>query len=90
MQTLGLISAILITAAPAVLGAQWRLQASGTTASLRGVSAVSERVAWASGSAGTILLTTDGGQRWHRVPAPPGSDSLDFRDVRASPRPRPT
>lgn len=45
------------------------------------MSAVSGQVAWASGSAGTVLRTVDGGRRWTRVPAPPGSDSLDFRDV---------
>lgn len=54
---------------------------SGTAASLRGVSAVSGRVAWASGSGGTVLRTVDGGRHWLPVPAPAGSDSLDFRDV---------
>ena len=39
-------------------------QLSGTTASLRGVSAVSAKVAWASGSAGTFFKTTDGGATW--------------------------
>ena len=62
-------------------GAQWQDQPSGTRASLRGVSAVSAAVAWASGAGGTVLRTVDGGARWERVPAPPGADSLDFRDV---------
>jgi len=48
---------------------------------LRGVSAVGALVAWASGSRGTVLLTVDGGRSWRRVPPPPESDSLDFRDV---------
>jgi photosystem II stability/assembly factor-like uncharacterized protein len=64
------------------LAAQWTPQSSGTTASLRGISAVSARVAWASGTRGTVLRTTDGGATWESV-AVPGADSLDFRDVEA-------
>jgi photosystem II stability/assembly factor-like uncharacterized protein len=60
----------------------WRPQVSGVTARLRGVSAVSDRVAWASGSGNTVLRTTDGGESWTRV-APPSPDRLDFRDVDA-------
>ena len=49
-------------------------------ASLRGVRAVDARVAWASGSGGAVLRTTDGGATWRRRPVP-GADSLDFRSV---------
>ena len=63
------------------VAAQWLAQASGSTASLRGVSAVSQQVAWASGSNGTVLRTVDGGRRWVRVSPPADGDSLDFRDV---------
>ncbi len=49
-------------------------------ASLRGVRAVDDRVAWASGSGGTVLRTTDGGATWTRR-AVPGADALDFRSV---------
>lgn len=59
----------------------WIEQASGVSASLRGVSAVSETVAWASGSAGTVLRTTDGGRTW-RLLAVTG-EPLDFRDIDA-------
>jgi len=57
-------------------------QASGTTQLLIGISAVNERVVWASGTGGTYLRTTDGGATWEpgRVP---GADSLQFRDVYA-------
>ena len=52
------------------------------TASLRGLSSVSEKIAWASGSEATVMRTTDGGQSWQQfsfdVP-----DSLQFRDVEA-------
>jgi hypothetical protein len=37
--------------------AQFTLQKSNTTASLRGVESVDGRVAWASGTAGTVLNT---------------------------------
>ena len=62
--------------------AQWAAQTSGTSVRLRGVSAVSRRVAWASGAGGTFARTTDGGRTWHagRVP---GAGELDFRDVDA-------
>jgi photosystem II stability/assembly factor-like uncharacterized protein len=62
--------------------AQWTPQTSGTTARLRGVSAVSAKVAWASGSRGTYLRTTDGGTTW-QAGVVPGAENLDFRDVEA-------
>lgn len=65
--------------APAVT---WEPQASGVTARLRGVSAVSPGVAWASGQRGTVLRTTDGGRTWQARPVP-GGEALDFRDVDA-------
>jgi photosystem II stability/assembly factor-like uncharacterized protein len=61
---------------------QWLTQSSGTTARLRGVSAVSSTVAWASGSDGVYLKTIDGGARW-RAATVPGAETLDFRDVEA-------
>jgi photosystem II stability/assembly factor-like uncharacterized protein len=60
----------------------WTDQASGVTARLRGVSAISDRVAWASGSSGTVLRTADGGATWQQLTIP-GADKLDFRDVDA-------
>ena len=56
------ILAALVAVALAVPA--WTDQPSGVTARLRGVSAVTERVAWASGSGGTILRTADGGATW--------------------------
>ena len=57
-------------------------QESGTEVLLISVSAVSETVAWTSGTNGTVLRTTDGGQSWQERPLP-GPDSLQFRDVEA-------
>lgn len=60
----------------------WQAQTSGVIGRLRGVSAVSSRVAWASGATGTVLRTTDGGANWKALPVP-GAEKLDFRDVDA-------
>jgi photosystem II stability/assembly factor-like uncharacterized protein len=50
--------------------------------SLRGVSAVTADMAWASGTQGTYLRTFDGGKTVERHQVP-GAQSLDFRDVEA-------
>jgi photosystem II stability/assembly factor-like uncharacterized protein len=60
----------------------WTMQQSGVTARLRGVSAASADVVWASGSAGTVLRSGDRGATWTRL-AVPGAEELDFRDVDA-------
>jgi photosystem II stability/assembly factor-like uncharacterized protein len=60
----------------------WQLQDSGSTARLRGLAAVSDRVAWASGTEGTVLRTVDGGRTWRSV-GPPGTTDLQFRDIEA-------
>jgi len=55
-------------------------QNSGTTLGLIVVSPVNSRVVWASGRAGTFVVTTDGGQTW-RSGVVPGAAGLQFRDV---------
>ena len=57
-------------------------QNSRTDVPLRGISAVSEKVAWASGARGTVLRTIDGGTTWETLVIA-GADSLDFRDIQA-------
>jgi photosystem II stability/assembly factor-like uncharacterized protein len=59
-----------------------RIQISHTTESLRGVSAVSRDIAWASGTHGTYLRTTDAGQTWTPAQVPDAAN-LDFRAVAA-------
>src|ERR1700683_2090022 len=59
----------------------WTSQVSGVPATLRGVSAASDRVAWASGSGSTVLRTADGGETWQRIAVT--TDRVDFRDVDA-------
>jgi photosystem II stability/assembly factor-like uncharacterized protein len=75
-------SAGALLAIPGFAIAQWQPQSSGTTASLRGLSAISDRVAWASGTRGTVVRTIDGGATW-QVLTVPRADSLDFRDIEA-------
>jgi photosystem II stability/assembly factor-like uncharacterized protein/S-formylglutathione hydrolase FrmB len=60
--------------------ALWEEQKSGTTARLRGISAVDLNVVWASGNSGTFVKTIDGGETWVNGVVAGGSD-LDFRDV---------
>lgn len=79
MVSWGVWAAVLLTGAG---GLRWEAQPSGTEVRLRGVSAVSARVAWASGDKGTVLRTTDGGRHWQPVPVPDAA-GLDLRDVDA-------
>jgi len=60
----------------------WELRPTGTTSGLRGLAAVSETVAWVSGSGGTVLRTLDGGATWQNV-APPDAAGQAFRDIEA-------
>ena len=71
----------LVVLALSLSAPSWTTQTSGVTATLRGVSAASDRVAWASGSGSTVLRTTDGGDTWQRIAV--STDRVDFRDVDA-------
>jgi photosystem II stability/assembly factor-like uncharacterized protein len=66
-------------------GAQWRQLSSPTDAELRGLSVVSPRVVWASGTHGTVLRSTDAGATWERDTVP-GAATLDFRAIAATSR----
>ena len=73
---------LLLVVAPVLGQSGPRVQFSNTTENLRGVSAVSRQVAWASGTHGTYLRTIDGGRTW--TPAQvPDAVALDFRAVAA-------
>jgi len=77
-----LLLASVLCILPSAGRAQWVAQASGTTARLRGLCVVNERVVWASGTRGTLLRTIDRGTTWERKPVD-GAEHLDFRDVEA-------
>ena len=68
---------------PATIRAQWDLEDSHTTDSLRGIDNVGGGVAWASGTNGTVLRTEDGGYLWQTCSMPPGAEKLDFRGIQA-------
>lgn len=74
----GLLNFLLVAGALAQAGPQ--LQNSHTKEDLRGVSAVSRDQAWASGTHGTYLRSTDAGHTWVAAQVP-GAESLDFRAV---------
>ncbi|MFN0119679.1 MAG: WD40/YVTN/BNR-like repeat-containing protein [Blastocatellia bacterium] len=75
-----LLPCLLVLSAAAL--AQWTPQNSGATVRFRGVCAVNEKIAWASGANGTYARTLDGGATW-RAATVPGAEKLDFRDVEA-------
>jgi hypothetical protein len=64
----------------------WQMQDSRTTAGLRGIDSVDGTVAWASGTEGTVLKTTDGGAHWTKCAVPDAAKdgaTLDLRGVQA-------
>lgn len=66
---------------PVAENAAWIPQQSAAATELRGLSVLSDKVAWASGAKGTVLRTVDG-QHWNLM-AVPGAEAFDFRDVEA-------
>ena len=70
---------------PAAAGAQFTLQTSNTTASLRGIATgdAHGQIAWASGTGGTVVRTVDGGSHWIACATPAGAEKLDFRGIQA-------
>ena len=75
--------ALLLLATTLPAKAQWDIEESHTTASLRGIHNVGGGVAWASGTEGTVLRTEDGGYLWQGCATPPGAEKLDFRGIQA-------
>lgn len=73
---------VLVIMGPATKGQQLQWIDSNTNTSLRGLSVVSNKVWWGSGSKGTIARTTNGGKtvEWMQVA---GYEQRDFRDIEA-------
>jgi photosystem II stability/assembly factor-like uncharacterized protein len=76
------VATVSMAAAGGTHDYSWQLKPTGSAARLRGLSVVSERVVWTSGSLGTVLRTTNGGSTWQSV-GPPGTQNLQFRDIEA-------
>ena len=54
----------------------------GNSTSIRGISVISDQVAWVSGSNGSVGKTLDAGKTWQWM-TPAGYEKLDFRDIEA-------
>src|SRR5437899_2724276 len=78
-----LLLLLLTSLATKKIQAQFDIEDSNTTASLRGIHNVGGGVAWASGTNGTVLRTEDGGYLWQTCTVPPGAEKLDFRGIQA-------
>jgi len=78
-----IILAICLLVFSYVLSAQKiELLASGTKTSLRGLSAVTDKIIWASGSKGTVARSIDSGKTWKWIVVK-GFETRDFRDIEA-------
>ena len=73
---------LIVFLATSLVAQNLTIQKSNTTENLRGISVLSNQVAWSSGTHGTYLRTTDGGASWHTAQVP-NAEALDFRDVEA-------
>jgi hypothetical protein len=82
-QAATLLLLLLTTLTTKKIQAQFDIEDSNTTASLRGIHNVGGGVAWASGTNGTVLRTEDGGYLWQTCTIPPGAEKLDFRGIQA-------
>lgn len=60
----------------------WKPLQVDSNASLRGLHVVSDTLVWASGTGGTVLKTTNGGETWGKFVVA-GAEMLDFRDIHA-------
>ncbi|MEZ4903776.1 MAG: oxidoreductase [Spirosomataceae bacterium] len=74
------INIFLFCVLESIAFAQWVPQNSGTEASFRAISAVNTQVVWAGGTKGTVLRTTNGGDKWEVLKVP-HAEQLDFRGI---------
>ena len=59
-----------------------KILTTGTKTSLRGLSVISDKTVWVSGSSGTVGITLDGGINWKWINVK-GFEKRDFRDIEA-------
>jgi photosystem II stability/assembly factor-like uncharacterized protein len=72
--------ALLLVATAAWAAAGWTAQSSGTASALSAVACTSPLDGWAVGAAGTILVTSDGGETW-AAPTTPVPTTHDLSGV---------
>jgi photosystem II stability/assembly factor-like uncharacterized protein len=75
-------AAVLVMFVSPIAYLQFQTQTTSSDADLRGLSVVSTKVAWVSGTKGTFARTVDAGKTWS-VGSVPDAAKLDFRDVEA-------
>jgi hypothetical protein len=85
---MGVLAAFAFLLTATTTQAQWEIEDSHTTASLRGIHNVGGGIAWASGTGGTVLRTLDDGKTWQTCPIPIAgtkdtAEKLDFRGIQA-------
>ncbi|PVI07922.1 Oligoxyloglucan reducing end-specific cellobiohydrolase [Periconia macrospinosa] len=71
---------------PSVPHLTWSLKSTNSTQQFRGLSPVSDKVVWVSGTSGTVLRTTNGGSSWSNISpsfAPENATNFQFRDIHA-------
>jgi hypothetical protein len=66
---------LMASAQPAI-----KILESGKRVSIRGLSVVTDKIVWASGSNGSVARSVDGGNTWTWI-AVPGYEKRDFRDI---------
>ncbi len=76
------LATLLLGIAASFACCDWQRQTIRSDADFRGLSVVSAKVAWASGTRGTYGRTIDAGKTWS-VGRVAGAEKLDFRDVEA-------
>lgn len=81
LRAAGLFSTALVSATTG-RAQSWELLKAETTASFRGLSVVDDRVVWASGTRGTVIHTSDGGDTW-MVDSIDGAATMDLRAIHA-------
>ncbi|MFG2007181.1 WD40/YVTN/BNR-like repeat-containing protein [Spirillospora sp. NPDC048911] len=85
---LGFVGALTAPAAAASARVAWRFTPTATQSTLSAVDVVDRSVVWASGGgfasgpAGSIVRTVNGGRTWQNI-TPPGGAGEEFRDVEA-------